>query len=179
MPNMEEAHGEPRTIHSDLIIRDAVKEDLPALLELYNDAIINTAATLDIHPQTLEQRTEWFEEHQGKYSLVVAEFRGKVVGYATLSKFRGHPAFLKSVENSVYIDKNNQGLGIGTALMKRIIEKARESGFHTIIAVIVPPNQGSIRLHEKLGFRLVGTLKEVRFKYGTWQDTMWYQLLLE
>ena len=161
------------------MVRDARKSDLPVLLEIYNDAVLTSPATFDLVPQTLAQRRRWFSDHGQSYPLIVAESQGRVLGYASLSEFRDKPGYSKSAEDSVYVHKDFQGKGVGKALIKEILARAVNLGYHTIIAAIVPPNEASVRLHEGLGFVYVGNFKEVGFKFSRWQDVAFYQLFLQ
>lgn len=160
-------------------IREAELDDLPRLLEIYNFSVKTSAATFDLEEQTLEQRTEWFSHYGGKYPLIVAIIDDVVVGYCSLSRFRSKPAYEKSVESSVYIDESFHGQGIGKRLMHEILHRAREIGYHTVIAGITGGNEASVKLHVGLGFQLVGCFKEVGFKFGQWQEVHFYQLLLD
>jgi L-amino acid N-acyltransferase YncA len=160
-----------------LHIRDAVLNDLPAMLEIYNDAIRNLTATFDLEEQNLAERKNWFEKFGGKYPLIVAEMNGEVVGYSSLSKFREKPAYSHSTELSVYISSIHRGRGVGSALMKEILHRAAKLSYHTVIGGIVGGNEVSVKLHEKFGFEYVGCFKEVGFKFGEWQDVHFYQLI--
>jgi len=162
----------------DIVVRDARKSDLSALLEIYNDAVLTSPATFDLEPHTLAQRRRWFAEHGRLFPLVVAEGHGRVLGYASLSEFRDKPGYSKSAEDSVYVHKDFQGKGVGKALLKEILARADNLGYHTVIAAIVPPNEASVRLHEGCGFVYVGNFKEVGFKFSRWQDVAFYQLFL-
>lgn len=159
-------------------IRDAVIEDLPAMLEIYNDAVKNLTATFDLEEYSLEQRKGWFHQHGGTFPLIVAVLEEKVVGYCCLSPYRDKPAYSRSSELSVYISKEYRGKGIGASLMSEIIERAKQFGFHTLIGGITAGNEVSVRLHEKFGFSFVGRFKEVGFKFGDWQHVDFYQLIL-
>jgi len=110
--------------------------------------------------------------------LIVGEINGDVVGYCSLSRFRDKPAYAKTVESSVYVASEFQGRGIGTLLMREIIRRAMELGYHTIIAGIAAGNESSVKLHTSLGFQYIGSFKEVGFKFGKWQDVLFYQLHL-
>jgi len=112
--------------------------------------VLTSPATFDLEPQTLAQRSRWFSDHGRSYPLIVAERQGRVLGYASLSEFRDKPGYSKSAEDSVYVHRNFQGQGVGKALMKEILARAVNLGYHTIIAAIVPPNEASVRLHEGL-----------------------------
>jgi L-amino acid N-acyltransferase len=162
-----------------IIVRKGMRGDVPALTRIYNEQVINSAATFDLRPHTLSQRLKWFEGHGRNYPLVVVEVHGKVAGFATLSKFRDKAGYLKTVESSVYVGKEYRKQGAGTLAMKSIIRDAMRLRYHTMVAGIVPPNEASARLHRKLGFRLVGRFAEVGQKFGRWQDVDFYQLLLD
>lgn len=162
----------------EILVRDARQTDLPALLDIYNDTVLTSPATFDLEPQTLAQRRKWFSEHGVSFPLVVAEGQGRVLGYASLSQFRDKPGYSKSAEDSVYVDKEFRGGGVGKALMRVILERAVALGYHTVIAAIVPPNEASVRLHEGFGFVYVGNFKEVGLKFSRWQDVAFYQLFL-
>ena len=140
--------------------------------------MLTSPATFDLKPETLGRRRKWFSEHGGPYPLIVAERQVRVLGYASLSRFRDKPGYSKSAEDSVYVHRDFQGKGVGGLLMKEILARAVMLGFHTIIAGIVPPNEASVRLHEGLGFVRVGDFKEVGFKFSRWQDVTFYQLFL-
>jgi len=159
-------------------IRDAKESDLEQLTGIYNWAVRNTTATFDLVEQTVEKRREWFKHYGGNYPLIVAEVDGKVVGYSSLSSFREKEAYEKTVEISVYIDPEYHGRGIGTELMTKVIEMGKELKHHVIISGITAGNDISVRMHEKLGFQLCGNLKEVGFKFGMWQDVLFYSIIL-
>ncbi|SEN71922.1 GNAT family N-acetyltransferase [Lihuaxuella thermophila] len=159
-------------------VREAQLEDLPAILRIYNHAVLTSTATFDLEEQTLEQRKTWFSHYGGKYPLIVAEENGQVTGYCCLSPFRSKPAYEKTAEVSIYIDPDHFGKGIGTILMTEILKRAGELDYHVIIAGITGGNEASVRLHRKFGFQLAGIFKEVGFKFGEWQDVHFYQLIL-
>ena len=160
-------------------IRPARLEDLPELLEIYNDAIQNLTATFDLEPQTLEERKLWFEAHDENYPLIVAEIDGKVAGYCSLSPYRPKKAYRQTTEISIYLNSSFRGHGIGKQLMTEIIKQAKQLNFHAIIAIITGGNEVSVKLHERFGFQFMGYLKEVGFKFDEWQDVHFYQLLLK
>jgi L-amino acid N-acyltransferase YncA len=161
-----------------VVIRDAIISDLPIILDIYNEAIRNQTSTFDLDEHTLEHRHTWFERHEGKYPIIVAESNGRVVGYSNLSSFRDKEAYERTCELSVYIDVNQRGKGIGKQLMTKIIERANHLDFHTVIAGITAGNEVSVKLHEKFGFNYIGCFKEVGYKFEAWQDVLFYQLIL-
>ena len=163
-----------------MTIRKALQKDLPAMLEIYNYEVLNSTATMDIHPKTLEERQVWFDEHNTEnHPLIVAEIDGKVVGYASLSRYREKEAYRRTVELSVYIDKEYRERGIASALMEYLIEEAKKDPeIHTIVSVITGENQASVNLHEKFGFSLCGRVHEVGKKFGRYLDIINYELIV-
>lgn len=161
-----------------LTIREAKMEDLPKLLEIYNEAIVNLTATFDLEKQTLEQRRIWFDEHGGNHPIIIAEVDQEIAGYCSLSAYNKKSAYAKTTELSVYLSDKFRGQGVGTALMKEIINRAKALEHHTIISLITSGNEASVKMHENLGFSYVGTIKEVGFKFGEWRDVSYYQLML-
>ncbi len=161
-------------------IRPATPDDLPAILDIYNEAVLNTTASYDYAPRTLEHRTAWFEEHsKHDYPIFVASNNeGRVIGWSSLSRFHDRMGYRFTSENSVYVAADQRGRGVGKLLMPPLIDRARQRGFHAIIGVIDAANEASIRLHASFGFERVGLFKEVGFKFGRWLDVAYMQLLL-
>lgn len=162
------------------MIRDAKEKDIKGILEIYNDAILNTTAIYTYKPHTLEERTEWYLERKSEEQpVLVFEENGEVAGFASYEQFRGYRAFKYSLEHSVYVNKNYRRRGIGEKLMKRLIEIANEKGYSIMVAAIDSANDSSIRLHKKLGFEYSGTIKKTAYKFGKWLDLDFYQLYLK
>lgn len=161
-----------------MIIRTAIKEDLTALLDIYNYEVLYGIATFDLHPKTIEERILWFEAHNiDNHPLLTAEEDGNAVGYASLSEYREKEAFRTTVELSVYIDPAYRGKGIASALMAEILKYARErEDIHTVVSVITAGNKASVHLHEKFGFTFCGTMHEVGMKFGKYLDIENYEL---
>lgn len=159
-------------------IRDGRIEDMSSLLQIYNWAVRNTTATFDLEEHTLQAREEWFSHFGDKYPLLVAEDDGEVLGYSCYHQFRDKEAYAKSVELSVYIDEKHHGRGVGKALMAALLQRAEQAGIHALIAGITAGNEASVKLHERFGFEQVGIFKEVGYKFDTWQDVLFYQLIL-
>lgn len=152
------------------VVRDATVQDLPAVVRVYNHYVETSTATFDEEPQTLEQRLEWLKRHGNRYPVLVAELNGVVVGWASISPFSERPGYRLTVESSVYVHFQHTGRGFGTRLMTDLIARANSLGYHCMVARIADGNEGSIRLHEKLSFRRVGTMEEVGYKFGQWLD---------
>jgi L-amino acid N-acyltransferase YncA len=162
-----------------LLIRAAHPGDVSGILEIYNDAILNTTAVYTYEPLTLEMLDRWFKEKQDKgLPVFVAEIGGVVAGFASYGPFRPWPAYKYSVEHSIYVHKDFRRQGIAKKLLRVLIDKAEASGFHTIVAGIDSENAVSIGLHREFGFREAGTLSQVGFKFGRWLDLQFMQLIL-
>lgn len=162
----------------NILIREAKNEDLEQLTAIYNWAVENTTASFDFSKQSIEKRREWFSHYGGTHPLIVAEVDGRVLGYSSLSKFRDKEGYARTVEVSVYIHPDFHGKGIGTRLLSEIINKGKALGHHVIVAGITAGNDVSIRMHERFGFKLCGHFSEVGYKFGEWQDCLFYQLIL-
>ena len=161
------------------MIQEATEKDLPEILDIYNDAILNTTAIYDYKVHTLVDRQQWYEKKVlDGYPLFVFEENSKVVAFATFGPFRAWPAYKYTVEHSVYVHKDYRNKGIGTKLMREIIKTADERGFATLVAGIDAANESSIKMHEKMGFRFLGVIKKAGFKFGGWLDLAFYQLEL-
>lgn len=162
-------------------IRTAQESDIPALLEIYNHAVVHSVATFDLEPLTLADWQAWYARHNvGNHPLLVAEAGGTVAGYACLSSYRPMPAYNGTVELSLYIHPAYQRRGLGSALMQRLLETARaDARTHMVISVITAENEVSIRLHERFGFRCCGHLHEAGYKHGAYHDVVHYELPTE
>ncbi|NLT95364.1 MAG: N-acetyltransferase [Clostridia bacterium] len=162
-----------------MIIRKANLRDLEAITKIYNYAVLNLTATFDEEPKDWEERKEWFSSHQDpRYPLIVAEEKGDIVGWGSISPFRPRKAYRFSGETSVYVRNDMYGKGIGTLLLQELVRLARESGLHTLLAIIVDDNEASIKLHSKFGFETVGRFKEVGYKFGKWLNVVIMQKML-
>jgi len=159
------------------MIRQATEKDLIDILEIYNDAILNTTAIYDYTEHTLEERMQWFEKKkQDGCPLLVFEKDERVVGFATYGSFRVYPAFKYTIEHSVYVHKDYRNLGIGKVLLKELIDIAKKDEYMTMVACIDSLNEGSIKIHEKFGFKYSGTITKAGYKFGKWLDLVFYQL---
>lgn len=163
-----------------ITIRPATEADLPGLLEIYNDAVLHTTATYDYEPRTLEQRRQWFEDHQrDNYAVfVAADEAGRIVGWSALNPYHARPGYRFTTENSVYIAADRRGQGIGKQLLEPLIEAARSRGLHVIIAAIDATNEASLRLHARFGFEQVGHFKQVGFKFDRWLDVIYLEKIV-
>jgi L-amino acid N-acyltransferase YncA len=161
-------------------VRPATRADLPAILDIYNDAVLNTTASYDYEPHTLEQRTAWFEQHEEQRLpvFVAVDDASRLVGWSSLSRFRERVGYRFTVENSVYVAATEHGRGIGKLLLAPLVDSAAALGLRAIIAAIDAQNEASIRLHARFGFEEVGRFKQVGFKFNRWLDVVYLERLL-
>jgi phosphinothricin acetyltransferase len=159
------------------VIRAGRASDLPALTEIYNHYVLNTAATFDIEPFAVADRRAWLSYYSetGPHRLLVAERDDEVAGYATSSAFRAKPAYDPSIEVTVYLRPGATGSGLGSALYERLFADLAGEDLHRAYAVIALPNDTSVALHRRFGFIEVGTLTEVGRKFDQWWDVLWMQ----
>lgn len=151
-----------------------------AVLEILNDAIVNSTALYDYRPRDLDSMAGWFEaKRAGNFPVWGAlDDRGALRGFATYGRFRSWPAYKYSVEHSVYVAQGSRGRGVGRLLMTQLIRTAIDRQLHCLVGGIDAANLPSIAFHEKLGFVHCGTIKQAGFKFGRWLDLAFYQLLL-
>ena len=162
-----------------VVVRHATENDLPQILDIYNDIIKNTTAVYYYEPHTLEMRKAWFEERkQLGFPIFVAEEDGIILGMSTIGPFRVPTAYKYSVENTVHVAANARGKGVGKLLLAPLIDAAKDLGMHTIIAGIDASNEVSLHLHKSFGFEEVAHFKQVGFKFDRWLDLKFLQLII-
>ncbi|MFF7761289.1 GNAT family N-acetyltransferase [Streptomyces griseorubiginosus] len=168
---------------AEVQVRPGVEGDLEALTDLYNHYVRETPITFDTAAFTPEERRPWLLSHpeDGPYRLMVATdihstgTSQRLLGYATSSPFRAKPAYATSVEVTIYLAPDAGGRGIGTLLYKALFEALAGEDLHRAYAGIAQPNEASTRLHERFGFRHIGTYEEVGRKFGRYWDVAWYE----
>ncbi|TAN31465.1 N-acetyltransferase family protein [bacterium] len=158
-------------------IRQATRDDLKAVVGIYNWAVNQTFATIDSEPLDTEEAAAWWEAHGKRSKLIVSTDESGVIGWARLLpwKQRGFDV----VEDLVYVDPVHQGRGIGRALLTELIQEARGLGYHTIVATIATDNRSGLQLHSRLGFEVVGTIRDAAHKFDRWMDITLVQRRLE
>lgn len=163
------------------IVQCTFERHADAILEIFNEAILNSTALYDYKARTRQNMVGWFEaKRTGGFPVIgVEDSDGVLLGFGSYGSFRAWPAYKYTVEHSVYIHKDYRGKGLGRVVMQQIIDAAKRNNVHALMGGIDATNSGSIALHERLGFRHVGTLPEVGFKFGRWLDLAFYQLLLD
>ncbi|QCE34429.1 N-acetyltransferase [Acetobacteraceae bacterium] len=160
-------------------IRQAEERDIPAIVAIYNQAVLNTNAVYTETPVTVENRTKWLAERQAAgFPVFVIALGEKVSGFGSFGPFRAWPGYKYSAEHCLYINQHSHGKGLGSQLLHRLLCSAKEKGVHTLIAGIDAENQASLHLHKKFGFHSAGILKEAGFKKGQWLDLHFMQKIL-
>jgi phosphinothricin acetyltransferase len=152
-----------------------------AILDIFNEAIVTSTALYDYEPRPSASMGPWFEaKRKGGFPVIgLEDSHGALLAFGSYGTFRAWPAYKYTVEHSVYVHKDQRGRGLGRAVMQGLIAAARRNEVHCMIGGIDATNAGSIALHEGLGFRHVGTLPQVGFKFGRWLDLAFFQLLLD
>jgi phosphinothricin acetyltransferase len=151
-----------------------------AILAILNEAIANTTALYDYQPRTAQNMVSWFEgKAQKNYPVLgVENDAGELLGFASYGPFRAWPAYKYSIEHSVYVDTRFRSQGAGRALLEAIIKSAEQQDYHMMVGGIDAANVHSIRLHESLGFKSCGVVRQAGYKFGRWLDLAFYQLIL-
>lgn len=159
---------------TELTIRPSEKTDIGAIYEIYENEVLHGMATFDEIPPTRDELLEKRAQiRRTGFPHLVAEIDGRVIAYSYISLYRQRSAYSKTVENAIYVHPSHQGAGVGFKLMTVILQECKKLGLKNVIAVIGDSNNhGSIKLHKKLGFRKVGILNEVGFKFGRWVDVV-------
>jgi phosphinothricin acetyltransferase len=163
-------------------IRLARLEDSEAIRAIYNVEVETSTVTMDLRARTMDEQRHWLGARSGAHAVVVAVVEDgngeRVAGFASLSPWRSRPGYSTTVEDSVYVDRSQQGLGLGRRLLGELLAVARAHGFHAVMARIASGHEASLALHRRFGFELVGTEREVARKFGRWIDIDVLQLLL-
>jgi phosphinothricin acetyltransferase len=159
-----------------LIIRDVSEADAEAIAAIYGHHVLHGTASYDVDPPASDFHREKIRRITDEgWPFLVAELDGNVAGYAYVTQFRDRAAYRFTAEDSIYVDPERTGRGIGKALLQRLMERSAECGFRTIIAVIGGAEPASIALHASLGFKEVGRLRRVGSKFGRWLDSVYMQ----
>lgn len=160
------------------LLRTAEEADLPAIADIYHHYVQHSTCTFETEPRSPEQWRQWFAAHVGPHPAIVAVEAGDVVGWASLSTWNPRCAYRHSVEDSVYVRDDRRGNGIGRTLLGGLIDRARGLGHRCIVAQIADHQASSERLHAAFGFRRVGCLERVGFKFDREIDVVIWQCLL-
>ncbi|KVT24218.1 GNAT family N-acetyltransferase [Burkholderia ubonensis] len=172
----------PTEHHDDVRFVDCSEaEHAAAILDILNEAIVNSTALYDYAPRPPQAMATWFAtKRAGGFPIVGAvDASGRLLGFASWGTFRAFPAYKYTVEHSVYVHHEQRGRGLGERLLRELVRRARDAQVHVLVGCIDASNAGSIRLHTRLGFTHAGTLAQVGFKFGRWLDAAFYQLTLD
>jgi phosphinothricin acetyltransferase len=159
-------------------LRDATVEDLPAVDAIYNHYVTTSTCTYQYEPNPLGARQAWFAGHGPSHPVIVAVDGDEIIGWGSLSSFREREGYRFTVEDTVYVDHRHHRRGVGRAIVVELIARARRLGHRTIIAGVSAEQTGSVALHQALGFVEVARFREVGFKFDTWLDVIFLQLML-
>jgi L-amino acid N-acyltransferase YncA len=166
-----------------LRVRDARRDDLRFVVDLYNSLVLTTTVAWTDVRQTYEERDTWFTRQQADgFPVLVAEVDGNLAGFAAFGSFRGAgkwPGYCLTVEHTIHVHDAQQGKGIGRALLEALMERARAQGRHVLVAAVDSDNLSSIRFHDRLGFVEVARLPEVGHKFGRWLDLVLMERILD
>ena len=162
---------------STIVIRPAVRADLPQITSIHNHYVLNTPVTFDLEPVGPEQRVGWFNEHTegARYQLFVSEDRGRILGYAGTGRFRSKAAYDTTAEVTVYCAPDATGRRIGRMMYQRLFEALRNEDLRRLVAGITLPNEASIALHRHFGFTEVGVFSENGRKFDRYWDVLWME----
>ena len=163
---------------SETVIREARKTDLEDILEIYNQGIEDRIATLETEAKDLSYMTNWFEQHQGRYSALAAEEGDQVIGWASLNPYSSRCAYDGVADLSVYISRAFRGKGAGGKLLSALEMKARENKFHKLVLFTFPFNGLGQGLYKKMGYREVGIFQNQGVLDGEFVDVMAMEKLL-
>ena len=156
------------------------KDHGDSVLEIFNDAILNTTALYEYDPRDHATIERWFsDKQQHNFPILgILNETNRLMGFASYGRFRPYPAFNTTVEHSIYIHQDFRGLGLGKFLLSALMERAIAQGYHSMMGAIDAENTPSIRLHQQLGFQQTGLLPEVGFKFERWLTLVLYQKIL-
>jgi len=162
-----------------VIVRPATHSDLPGILAIYNEVVANSTAIWAFDPATLAERIDWFEARARKgYPVLVAEGEDGIEGFASYGEFRSAPGYAQTVEHTVHVRSGCRRSGVGSALVRELLSRARAQGMHVCLGGIAADNEASLRMHEKLGFERTAHLREVGRKFDRWLDLVIVQIAL-
>jgi phosphinothricin acetyltransferase len=158
------------------LIRAVTRDDLEAVNDIYNHYVRTSHVTFDLEPMTSERRRAWLDEHDPqRHPVLVATRDGRIVGYASAGRFRARPGYDTTVETSVYVNHAASGTGVGTSLYAALLEMLAGRDLHRAVAGIALPNDASIALHLRTGFRQVAHFTEQGRKFERYWDVAWFE----
>jgi phosphinothricin acetyltransferase len=160
------------------MIRKVTLDDAQAICNIYNYYILNSVATFELEPVTSDEVIKRIKRVTLEYPWIAFFKENELVGYAYADKWKTRKAYKYSVESTVYLKNGYSGRGIGSRLYMFLLNELKKINIHAVIAGISLPNDASIALHEKLGFKKIGQFKEVGFKFDKWVDVGYWELII-
>lgn len=160
------------------MIRTVKSTDAMAICGIYNHYVTHTVISFEENPVSIKEMERRIGDISAVYPWLVWEEAGELMGYAYVHPWKDRIAYRFSVENSIYLKQGHERKGLGTCLLTRLLEEVKKTSVHGVIAGITLPNEGSIALHEKLGFTKIAQFKEIGFKLNQWLDVGYWELLL-
>ncbi len=161
------------------MIREADEKDFFEIAKIYNHYLRSTVITFEeVGLDSVEVKSRISKVASSGLWWLVAEEDNHIAGYAYASKWHERPAYRKTVEATIYLNPGSVGKGLGSALYKQLLKLLKSKGFHVAIGCIALPNEASVKLHEKLGFKKVAHFEELGFKFGKWVDVGYWQVNL-
>ncbi len=161
-----------------IIMRPVTLADAKAITDIYNHYISETTITFEVEPVTIEEMEGRIKEMSSSFPYFVCEEEGRILGYCYVHLWKQRAAYSNTLETTVYLDEKAVGRGIGSMMMRHLVEFCREQGYHALIACITEGNEASVRMHERLGFCKVSEYKEVGWKFGRWLGVVDMELIL-
>ncbi len=161
------------------MLRSITQNDAARIVEIYAPYVQGTAISFETEVPTIEEMKNRITEITEKFPWLVFESEGVVVGYAYASAHRSRCAYAWSVEVSVYLDTNFHRQGIGRKLYEKLFQLLKEQGAVNAFAGIALPNEGSVKLHESMGFKKIGQFEDIGYKHEKWWDVGWWQMKLQ
>jgi phosphinothricin acetyltransferase len=168
----------PAAPAAELTVRDAGTDDAAAIAVIYNQGIADRIATLETEERTPEERVAWLAARGPRHPVLVAERDGTVVGWGSLNRFNPRKAYDHVADFSVYVERAWRGKGVGGALLRALIARAQQLGYHKMVLSAFPWNALGMALYQKHGFRTVGIYKEQGLLDGQWVDTIIMEKIL-
>ena len=161
-------------------IRKATLDDACAVCNIYNHYIENTAITFETVPiSEVEARKRINDVINSGHSFYIGEIDNKIIGFYHTKRWNNRCAYATTIEESIYLDKDETSKGYGTLLLEHLLKNIDKNTIHVLIAGICIPNESSVRLHEKFGFKQISYMKEIGRKFDQWRDVGHWQLIFE
>src|SRR5262245_15956142 len=164
---------------NEISTRLAIPADAAAIADIYNEGIADRIATFETEPRTAEQIAVQLVDKGDRFPTIVAERGNQIVAWASAGPYRNRPAYAGVAEHSVYVARAARGQGAGRAALEALCRAYAERGFWKIVSRIFPENTASLALHERCGFRVVGTYQRHGKLEGKWRDCVIVERLLD